>query len=176
MHPCPLPTWYLYTTEAASVPLLTDDGQPSPELSTEPARSRLACFTCLRSVLGSVPAATNSAASARRARASARGTSGYVPNEINFSLPQNRYLNRYHLLPFGLSSMYRPSPSKSLVSLGIGRDAALTVLPGKTEVSGIFLDLLGRLETSSWSRRQESNLYLPLRRRPFYPLNYGERV
>lgn len=26
-----------------------------------------------------------------------------------------------------------------------------------------------------WSRRQESNLYLPLRRRPFYPLNYGER-
>jgi hypothetical protein len=27
-----------------------------------------------------------------------------------------------------------------------------------------------------WSRRQESNLYLPLRRRPFYPLNYGERL
>ena len=26
------------------------------------------------------------------------------------------------------------------------------------------------------SRRQESNLYLSLRRRPFYPLNYGERV
>ncbi len=26
-----------------------------------------------------------------------------------------------------------------------------------------------------WSRRQESNLYLPLRRRPFYPLNYDER-
>ena len=25
-----------------------------------------------------------------------------------------------------------------------------------------------------WSPRQESNLYLPLRRRPFYPLNYGE--
>lgn len=30
MHPCPLPSWYLYTT---------DDGEPSPELSTEPARS-----------------------------------------------------------------------------------------------------------------------------------------
>ena len=29
--------------------------------------------------------------------------------------------------------------------------------------------------TFNWSRRQESNLYLPLRRRPFYPLNYGER-
>ena len=28
----------------------------------------------------------------------------------------------------------------------------------------------------AWSRRQESNLYLPLRRRPFYPLNYGERA
>ncbi|SOY47038.1 protein of unknown function [Cupriavidus taiwanensis] len=25
-----------------------------------------------------------------------------------------------------------------------------------------------------WSRRQESNLYLALRRRSFYPLNYGE--
>lgn len=24
-----------------------------------------------------------------------------------------------------------------------------------------------------WRSRQESNLYLPLRRRPFYPLNYG---
>ena len=26
-----------------------------------------------------------------------------------------------------------------------------------------------------WSRRQESNLYLALRRHSFYPLNYGER-
>jgi hypothetical protein len=25
-----------------------------------------------------------------------------------------------------------------------------------------------------WSPRQESNLYLALRRRPFYPLNYEE--
>ena len=25
----------------------------------------------------------------------------------------------------------------------------------------------------SWSPRQESNLHLALRRRPFYPLNYG---
>jgi hypothetical protein len=25
-----------------------------------------------------------------------------------------------------------------------------------------------------WSRRQESNLYLALRRHSFYPLNYGE--
>ena len=31
-------------------------------------------------------------------------------------------------------------------------------------------------ESLCWSRRQESNLYLPLRRRPFYPLNYGELV
>ena len=27
--------------------------------------------------------------------------------------------------------------------------------------------------TPGWPPRQESNLYLPLRRRPFYPLNYG---
>ena len=31
-----------------------------------------------------------------------------------------------------------------------------------------------RRKIARWSRRQESNLYLPLRRRPFYPLNYGE--
>lgn len=29
-------------------------------------------------------------------------------------------------------------------------------------------------EAIQWSLRQESNLYLALRRRPFYPLNYGE--
>ena len=29
-------------------------------------------------------------------------------------------------------------------------------------------------EAKAWSRRQESNLYLALRRRSFYPLNYGE--
>lgn len=29
-------------------------------------------------------------------------------------------------------------------------------------------------ESPQWSPRQESNLYLALRRRPFYPLNYGE--
>src|SRR5438876_438915 len=31
----------------------------------------------------------------------------------------------------------------------------------------------GSCRNLRWSRRQESNLYLPLRRRPFYPLNYG---
>jgi hypothetical protein len=34
-----LPAWYLYTTDASSVRLLTDDGAPSPELSAEPART-----------------------------------------------------------------------------------------------------------------------------------------
>ncbi|SOZ13683.1 hypothetical protein CBM2609_A120211 [Cupriavidus taiwanensis] len=29
-------------------------------------------------------------------------------------------------------------------------------------------------QKNRWSRRQESNLYLALRRRSFYPLNYGE--
>ncbi|MDB5822325.1 MAG: hypothetical protein JWR21_1029 [Herminiimonas sp.] len=28
--------------------------------------------------------------------------------------------------------------------------------------------------TPDWSRRQESDLYLALRRHSFYPLNYGE--
>jgi hypothetical protein len=39
MHPCPSPTWYLYTTDDTSVRLLTDDGAPSRELSAEPART-----------------------------------------------------------------------------------------------------------------------------------------
>lgn len=29
-------------------------------------------------------------------------------------------------------------------------------------------------ESPQWSPRQESNLYLALRRHSFYPLNYGE--
>jgi hypothetical protein len=37
-----------------------------------------------------------------------------------------------------------------------------------------FSDKLGFRETLMWSRRQESNLYLALRRHLFYPLNYGE--
>lgn len=32
------------------------------------------------------------------------------------------------------------------------------------------------LRTVLWSRRQESNLHFTLRRRVFYPLNYGERI
>ncbi|QPF74661.1 hypothetical protein G8A07_18210 [Roseateles sp. DAIF2] len=39
MHAQPFPCWYLYALDAAEpVHLLTDEGQPSPELSTEPAR------------------------------------------------------------------------------------------------------------------------------------------
>ena len=38
-------------------------------------------------------------------------------------------------------------------------------------VWGLNRDVVG-IET--WSRRQESNLYLALRRHSFYPLNYGE--
>lgn len=37
--PVPSPSWYLYTTDASSVRLLTDDGAPSPELNTDPART-----------------------------------------------------------------------------------------------------------------------------------------
>lgn len=37
-----------------------------------------------------------------------------------------------------------------------------------------FLGKLGKCWELRWSPRQESNLYLALRRRLFYPLNYGE--
>ena len=35
---------------------------------------------------------------------------------------------------------------------------------------------LGQPENLFWCLRQESNLYLALRRRSFYPLNYGGRL
>jgi hypothetical protein len=41
-------------------------------------------------------------------------------------------------------------------------------------IAGVTSGLETR-RTSIWSRRQESNLHLSLRRTPFYPLNYGEQ-
>ena len=46
----------------------------------------------------------------------------------------------------------------------------------QTGLSGGFLVNLGDGLGHGWSPRQESNLYLALRRRLFYPLNYGERI
>ncbi len=60
-----------------------------------------------------------------------------------------------------------------------GRDGPAAFRPRKqkarlqNEAAG-FVDFSGPRRKRRWSRRQESNLYLPLRRRPFYPLNYGE--
>ena len=51
---------------------------------------------------------------------------------------------------------------------GIEKGPGALILLGPSVFSGLP-------EIQVWSRRQESNLYLPLRRRPFYPLNYGER-
>jgi hypothetical protein len=48
----------------------------------------------------------------------------------------------------------------------------------KPAIAGFFVFLcyfLILLETIIWSPRQESNLYLALRRHSFYPLNHGER-
>ena len=50
MHPCPLSSWCLYTTDASSVHLLTDDGAPSPELSAEPARTLAALTAAIHAV------------------------------------------------------------------------------------------------------------------------------
>lgn len=46
---------------------------------------------------------------------------------------------------------------------------------GRGRLCGTCLVRLGCLEPG-WSPRQESNLYLALRRHLFYPLNYGERI
>ena len=37
-------------------------------------------------------------------------------------------------------------------------------------------DVVINRDLQPWSHRQESNLYLALRRHPFYPLNYGGMV
>ena len=42
----------------------------------------------------------------------------------------------------------------------------------KARIRGLSVIAAGKQETD-WSPRQESNLYLALRRRSFYPLNYG---
>ena len=58
------------------------------------------------------------------------------------------------------------------------RPQATSEWPGsrtRTREPEMRRDTSGCRWTLHWSRRQESNLYLPLRRRPFYPLNYGER-
>jgi hypothetical protein len=47
--------------------------------------------------------------------------------------------------------------------------------PRRQAGRGFSVDAGQTLE-DSWSPRQESNLYLALRRRLFYPLNYGERI
>ena len=57
--------------------------------------------------------------------------------------------------------------------------AALRDWPASGHQSGKCLMCLNSRRpraSRSWSRRQESNLYLALRRHSFYPLNYGERV
>lgn len=57
---------------------------------------------------------------------------------------------------------------RSLVTLGAR-------CPSGGAERGIFSETWG-CWGQGWSPRQESNLYLALRRRLFYPLNYGERI
>ncbi len=46
--------------------------------------------------------------------------------------------------------------------------------PPEARLVGGFKYLFGTRWNVLWSPRQESNLYLALRRHLFYPLNYGE--
>src|SRR5476651_62974 len=48
-----------------------------------------------------------------------------MPNEIRFSLPANRYLNRHQRPPEGAISRYKPRPSKSFA--GLLRGLAFTI-------------------------------------------------
>lgn len=56
----------------------------------------------------------------RLSHASRTPTSGYVPNDSNFSLPSERYLRRHRLPPAGVRRRKRPRSSKSLVGLAPG--------------------------------------------------------
>jgi len=54
MHLRPLPNWYLYTRNADSVRLLTDEGEPSPELNEEPARTLAELAAAIHAGAGSL--------------------------------------------------------------------------------------------------------------------------
>ena len=62
------------------------------------------------------------------------------------------------------------------VSQATGLDRNTSLEQGRNYGMGMEkqdIDFNGK-SLKSWSRRQESNLYLALRRHSFYPLNYGE--
>ncbi len=51
------------------------------------------------------------------------------------------------------------------------------MVPGRFSYEKLdFPGLCERWRMMTWRLRQESNLYLALRRRSFYPLNYGGRL
>ncbi len=76
---------------------------------------------------------------------------------------------------WGHSPISPKMPSLNLACSGQGWAMMATKTPHSKALRG-FLGNLGRLWEGNWSPRQESNLYLALRRRLFYPLNYGERI
>src|SRR5690606_19215285 len=59
------------------------------------------------------------------------------PSESRFSLPPKRYFQRHHLPPAGLTSRYRPPPSKSFTALACGLARRIAV-----SVSGMWGQLL----------------------------------
>ena len=63
---------------------------------------------------------------------------------------------------------------RKIVHANVGRVSPRVKAAAAAEVTVKVTSVLYGVARSRWSRRQESNLYLPLRRRPFYPLNYGE--
>ena len=72
--------------------------------------------------------------------------------------------------------MYRQNLCDGMQPIDTGRYPRPTKKPA---IAGFFVCFcfcfyLTLRDTAVWSPRQESNLYLALRRRPFYPLNYGE--
>ena len=72
-----------------------------------------------------------------------------------------------------------PVPSaetrKAARTLRRRRTAAGAAAEGQAAAARRFATARALVKSGSWSLRQESNLYLALRRRPFYPLNYEER-
>lgn len=73
------------------------------------------------------------------------------------------YRRGYHKAIGSSAQPWAAAPAKAHATQGRARCARL---------SGQTSEVLEH----DWSPRQESNLYLALRRRLFYPLNYGERI
>ena len=159
------PLWVLPARPPLRVIRPPTDGQPVPLGKVRPKvlpagasdDSERTCDPGGTDAAGSAPGASvllRCAARPRRGRARRAWPRGAaVEGHLGIACPQSH-----------ASAPNRCPQCPRMLAHYIGRQR--TSFIGETEKTGGVCGL-------AWCLRQESNLYLPLRRRPFYPLNYG---